>query len=97
MPLQLGLIYDSGEEGIVLRAQCKKRGLPNPERVYAMKVLTNFFASQTATQVGELARHVSCTVIYCMTIWALATILYTLCSLVPRLLGGGGRRAWVRD
>lgn len=57
MPLQLGLIYDSGEEGIVLRAQCKKRGLPNPERVYAMKVLTNFFASQTATQVGELARH----------------------------------------
>lgn len=46
----LGLIYEGGEEGIVLRAQCKKKGLPNPDRVYAMKVLTNYFQSQTATQ-----------------------------------------------
>lgn len=50
-PLQLGLIHDSKEEGIVLRAQCKKKGLPHPERVYAMKVLTNYFQAQTATQV----------------------------------------------
>ena len=35
----------------MLRAQCKKKGLPNPERVYAMKVLTNYFQSQTTTQV----------------------------------------------
>ena len=50
-PHQLGLIHDSKEEGIVLRAQCKKKGLPHPDRVYAMKVLTNYFQSQTATQV----------------------------------------------
>ena len=48
---QLGPIYEGGEEGIVLRAQCKKKGLPFPDRVYAMKVLTNYFQSQTATQV----------------------------------------------
>ena len=48
---QLGLIHDSGEEGIVLRAQCTKRGLPNPHRIYAMKVLTNYFQMQTHTQV----------------------------------------------
>jgi hypothetical protein len=46
----LGPIYDGGEEGLVLRAQCKKKGLPYPDRVYAMKVLTNYFKSQTATE-----------------------------------------------
>ena len=50
-PHQLGLIHNSKEEGVVLRAQCKKKGLPHPERVYAMKVLTNYFQAQTATQV----------------------------------------------
>ena len=52
-PHQLGLIHDSKEEGIVLRTQCKKKGLPYPERVCAMKVLTNYFQSQTATRVRE--------------------------------------------
>ncbi|CAI7991881.1 Serine/threonine-protein kinase PINK1, mitochondrial [Geodia barretti] len=46
----LGPIFDGGEEGLVLRAQCKKKGLPFPDRVYAMKVLTNYFKSQTATE-----------------------------------------------
>ena len=47
----MGLIHDSGDEGIVLRAQCYKRGIPNPGRVYAMKVLANYFQTQTHTQV----------------------------------------------
>ena len=50
---QLGLIHDSGEEGIVLRAQCTKGGIPNPSRIYAMKVLTNYFQTQTHSQVRE--------------------------------------------
>lgn len=47
----MGLIHDSGDEGIVLRAQCNKRGIPNPGRIYAMKVLANYFQTQTHTQV----------------------------------------------
>lgn len=88
MLLQLGLIYDSGEEGIVLRAQCKKKGLPNPERVYAMKVLTNFFASQTATQVSGLATHTDktcCTVIYtCILkmIWTSSKLFFFITVLL---------------
>ena len=49
--LQFGLIHDGGEEGLVLRAKCTKPSLPNKERMYTMKVLTNYFQCQTQTQV----------------------------------------------
>ena len=48
---QLRVIHDSGEEGMVLSAVCEKQNIPNKNRVYAMKVLTNYFQTQTQTQV----------------------------------------------
>ena len=58
LSVQLGLIHDSGEEGLVLRARCNKASLPNKEKTYAMKVLTNIFQSQTQTQVYSHYYHI---------------------------------------
>ena len=40
----------------MLRAKCNKPSLPNKERIYAMKVLTNYFQTQTQTQVRVVIR-----------------------------------------
>ena len=37
---------------MVIRAQCTKPGLPNPDRVYALKVLFKIHESDTLTHVS---------------------------------------------
>lgn len=49
--LQLRVIHDAGEEGLVLSVTCEKPNIPTKNRVYAMKVLTDYFHTQTQTQV----------------------------------------------
>ena len=50
---QQGVIHspEADEEGLVVRAKCTKEGLPNPDRIYAMKILTNYFQVETQSQV----------------------------------------------
>lgn len=52
----MGLIYEAGTEdgceSLIVRVKCTKPCIPNKERTYAMKVLTNYFKTQTQTQVS---------------------------------------------
>lgn len=53
----MGLIYEAGTEdgceSLIVRVKCTKPCIPNKERTYAMKVLTNYFKTQTQTQVRQ--------------------------------------------
>lgn len=42
---------DKDCDSLVLRTKCNKSGIPNKDRIYAMKVLTDFFIEKTQTKV----------------------------------------------
>ena len=46
---------------MVIRAQCTKPGLPNPDRVYALKVLFKIHESDTLTHVSIITAICTCT------------------------------------
>ncbi len=54
--MQYGVLHEPTEGGVVdsliLRVKCTKSGFPHKDKFYAMKVVSNFFKSQTTTQVG---------------------------------------------
>ena len=49
----MDLIHDAADDGdsVILRAKCIKPGIPNKDRTYAVKVLTNYFVESTQTKV----------------------------------------------
>ena len=42
------------DEGVVVRVKCTKPGIPNPSRVFAMKIMTNILDTSTLTSVSEI-------------------------------------------
>ena len=49
--MQMGIIAKK-EDGAVVRVKCTKPGLPNPSRVFAMKVVSNVMETSTMTAVS---------------------------------------------
>lgn len=50
----LGIIHNNGQDGLVLRVKCTRYGIPNPDRLYAMKVLPSY--QQQASTVSNLQK-----------------------------------------
>lgn len=45
------------DEGVVVRVKCTKPGIPNPSRVFAMKIMTNILDTSTLTNVRSNFRN----------------------------------------
>ena len=41
------------EEGVVVRVKCTKPGIPNPSRIFAMKIMTNILDTSSLTHVSN--------------------------------------------
>ena len=41
------------EEGVVVRVKCNKPGIPNPSRIFAMKIMTNILDTSSLTHVSD--------------------------------------------
>ena len=41
------------EEGVVVRVKCTKPGIPNPSRIFAMKIMTNILDTSSLTHVSD--------------------------------------------
>ncbi len=52
------MIYDGGSDkdcdSVVWRVKCIKPGTPKEDKIYAMKVLTNYLVETTQTQVRKV-------------------------------------------
>lgn len=57
---QLGVLAkeDSQGQGMVVRTKCNKQGLPDPSRVYAMKVIPGVMDTSTYSTVSYLVSYV---------------------------------------
>ena len=48
----MGVIAER-DEGVVVEVKCTKPGIPNPSRVFAMKIMTNIFDTSSLTHVSD--------------------------------------------
>eukprot|EP00731_Ephydatia_muelleri_P030669 Em0022g183a len=50
----IGVIHNNGPDGLVLKVKCTRNGIPNPDRMYAMKVLPSY--QQQSSTVSNLQK-----------------------------------------
>ena len=48
----MGVIAER-DEGVVVEVKCTKPGIPNPSRVFAMKIMTNSLDPSSLTHVSD--------------------------------------------